>query len=77
MFGKKGTIIVEKVEMECCQCWKKFGYVHLTPGKNLESYKDMYHICPACFASLALKASDNKKIFMEEFAEEAKKNKKG
>ena len=61
MFGKekKNTLNVIGVDLECVQCWKKFGKVYVTPGTTEDSYLNMAHMCPTCFNKLAKRANDN------------------
>lgn len=60
MFGNKHftkkPAPLTKMEVECCQCWKKISIVYVKP-ENEEDYKDIYHICPECFIELTKKGN--------------------
>ena len=58
MFGKKTEVKNKLIKKEvlCCECWNKFSEVYVSQG-NEETFKDMYIMCPICFANLARRAN--------------------
>lgn len=55
LFGKKTEEPKEKLikkEVLCCECWNKFSEIYVKPS-NEETFKDMYIMCPVCFANFA------------------------
>ena len=57
MFNKtQKKIQMIKKEVECCQCHEKFCSVLVKPEEE-ENYRELFMMCPTCFAELCKEAS--------------------